>query len=49
MNKQIICEERINSIIENEFDENIGNGVTKLSKLLEINQLDLLTDLTQEK
>jgi len=40
-NKQNICEERINTIIETEFKEDIGNGVSKLAKLLEINRLDI--------
>jgi len=39
--KQEICEKRINSIIENEFKENIGNGITKLTKLLEIGRLTI--------
>ena len=39
--KKEICEERINTIIATEFDENIGNGISKLVKLLEINRLEI--------
>lgn len=41
MSKQEVCEKRINTIIENEFKDTIGNGVSKLAKLLEIGRLDL--------
>jgi len=39
--KKEVCEERINTIIATEFDENIGNGVSKLAKLLEIDRLEI--------
>lgn len=39
--KKEICEKRINSIIDTEFNENIGNGVSKLAKLLEIGRLEI--------
>ena len=39
--KKEVCEERINIIIATEFDENIGNGVSKLAKLLEIDRLEI--------
>ena len=35
MSKQEVCEKRISSIIETEFNENIGNCVSKLAKLFE--------------
>lgn len=41
MSKQTVCEKRIDSIIEYEFKENMGNGVSKLSKLLEIGRLEI--------
>ena len=41
MSKREVCEKRINSIIENEFKENIGNGVSKLAYLLEIGRLEI--------
>lgn len=41
LSKQKVCENRINSIIENEFKENVGTGVTKLSYLLEIGRLEI--------
>ncbi len=41
MSKKEVCEKRINDIIENEFNENIGNGVSKLAKLLEIDRLEI--------
>lgn len=41
LSKQEVCENRINSIIENEFKENVGTGVTKLSYLLEIGRLEI--------
>ena len=41
MSKQEICEKRISSIIETEFNENIGNGVSILAKLLEIGRLEI--------
>lgn len=41
MSKQEICEKRINYIIENEFNESVGNGVVKLAKLLEIGRLEI--------
>ncbi len=41
LSKQEVCENRINFIIENEFKENIGSGVTKLSYLLEIGRLEI--------
>jgi len=39
--KKEVCEERINTIIATEFDENIGNGISKLAKLLEIDRLEI--------
>ena len=41
LDKQEVCENRINAIIENEFKENVGTGVTKLSYLLEIGRLEI--------
>lgn len=41
LSKQEICEKRINTIIETEFNENIGNGISKLAKLLEIGRLEI--------
>lgn len=41
LSKQEVCENRINTIIENEFKENVGTGVTKLSYLLEIGRLEI--------
>jgi superfamily II DNA or RNA helicase/HKD family nuclease len=41
MNKQEVCENRIASIIEEEFQEGIGSGVSKLVKLLEIGRLEI--------
>ena len=41
MNKQVVCENRIQSIIEDEFQEHIGDGVSKLAKLLEIGRLEI--------
>ncbi len=41
MSKQEVCENRIQSIIEDEFQENIGDGVSKLAKLLEIGRLEI--------
>jgi DNA phosphorothioation system restriction enzyme len=41
LSKQEVCEKRINTIIENEFKENVGSGVTKLSYLLEIGRLEI--------
>lgn len=41
MSKQEVCEKRINSIIENEFKENVGNGISKLVYLLEIGRLEI--------
>jgi len=41
LNRQEVCENRINYIIENEFKENVGTGVTKLSYLLEIGRLEI--------
>jgi len=41
LSKQEVCEHRINAIIENEFKENVGTGVTKLSYLLEIGRLEI--------
>ena len=41
MSRQEVCENRINIIIENDFQENIGNGVSKLAKLLEIGRLEI--------
>lgn len=41
MSKQEICENRIATIIENEFKENVGTGVSKLAYLLEIDRLEI--------
>jgi superfamily II DNA or RNA helicase/HKD family nuclease len=41
MNKQEICEKRINLIIQTEFKDNVGNGISKLAKLLEIGRLKI--------
>ncbi len=41
MNKQEVCENRITTIIENEFKENVGNGVSRLAHLLEIGRLEI--------
>ena len=40
-NKQEVCEQRINKIIEEEFQDGIGSGVTRLGKLLEIGRLEI--------
>ena len=39
--KQEVCERRINSIIDEEFQEGVGSGVTRLGKLLEIGRLEI--------
>ena len=41
LSRKEVCEKRINYIIENEFKENVGTGVTKLSYLLEIERLEI--------
>jgi len=41
MSKQEVCENRINAIIDTEFNENVGNGVTRLAYLLEIGRLEI--------
>lgn len=41
MSKKEVCENRIASIIENEFQENVGDGVSKLAALLEIDRLEI--------
>jgi len=47
MSRQEVCENRINAIIEHEFQEGIGSGVTKLVKLLEIGRLEIKIALPQ--
>jgi len=39
--KKIICEDRINYIIENEFREGIGDGISRLTELLRIGRLEI--------
>ena len=41
ISKQEVCENRIQSIIEEDFQENIGDGVSKLVRLLEIGRLEI--------
>ncbi len=41
LSKLEVCRNRIATIIETEFNENIGNGVLKLAKLLEIGRLEI--------
>ena len=41
ISRQEVCENRIATIIENEFKENVGDGVTKLAYLLEIGRLEI--------
>ena len=41
MSKQEVCEKRINAIIDTEFNENVGNGVSRLAYLLEIGRLEI--------
>lgn len=41
LDKQEICQKRIQTIIETEFAENVGSGVSKLAKLLEIDRLEI--------
>ena len=41
LSKQEVCENRIATIIENEFKENVGNGISRLSYLLEIGRLEI--------
>lgn len=41
LTKQEVCEQRIQTIIETEFSETIGTGVSKLAKLLEIGRLEI--------
>lgn len=41
MSKQEICEKRISLIIQTEFKDNVGNGISKLAKLLEIGRLKI--------
>jgi len=40
-NRQEVCEQRIQTIIENEFKEQVGTGATKLAYLLEIGRLEI--------
>ena len=42
MEKQRICEKRIDEIIESDFAENSGNGTTRLTRLLELDRLEIL-------
>ena len=39
--KKVICEDRINYIIENEFQEGIGDGISRLVELLRIGRLEI--------
>ena len=39
--KQEICEQRISQVIEEEFQDGVGSGVTRLGKLLEIGRLEI--------
>lgn len=39
--RQVVCEDRINYIIENEFKEGIGDGVSRLAELLKIGRLEI--------
>jgi DNA phosphorothioation system restriction enzyme len=41
MSKEEVCENRIVSIIDNEFQENVGDGVSKLAYILEIGRLEI--------
>ena len=41
MSKQEVCEKRINAIIDTEFNENVGSGVSRLAYLLEIGRLEI--------
>lgn len=41
LSKQEVCEKRIKTIIDTEFNEKIGTGVSKLAKLLEIGRLEI--------
>jgi len=47
MSKQEVCEKRIASIIEEECQEGIGSGITKLAKLLEIGRLEIKIAIPQ--
>lgn len=39
--KKVICEDRINYIIENEFQEGMGDGISRLVELLRIGRLEI--------
>jgi superfamily II DNA or RNA helicase/HKD family nuclease len=41
LSKLEVCQKRIETIIKTEFNENIGTGVSKLAKLLEIGRLEI--------
>ena len=41
LDKQEVCQKRIETIIATKFNENIGTGVSKLAKLLEIGRLEI--------
>ncbi len=40
-NKKVVCEDRINSIIESEFKDGIGDGLSRLVELLRIGRLEI--------
>ena len=41
LSKLEVCQKRIETIIATEFNENIGTGISKLAKLLEIGRLEI--------